>query len=399
MPAPKMPDGSTTRTLRILLTSDDFLPAATGVGVHLNLVAPELARRGHQVTVMTSRQAGQDEQADWRGVRVLRMPSLKVLGFRQALPSRRSIARWLSDLMPDVVHHHYAGLMMRRVVAAAAATGLPQVSTYHFGPEVLCAPWPMRPWRRWIRREMLRAHGAASLVICPSAHCMSCLAAMGLGAPMRHISNPVSFGDAQAADSGPQAGPAGDSTRPGAPFVVLYAGRLAAEKNLIYLIRAFAEFAESHPDGALRIAGQGPQEAALRRACVEHAPPHGPLRVEFLGFLDRAALAREYSACDVFVLPSLTEIQPMAAMEAMSFAKPVILTRALGVADELVRHGDSGFIVDPHDPRDLAQRLATLAKFPALRRAMGEVGRGKAGAFGLERAVDALEEAYRSVCA
>src|SRR5665647_795170 len=59
--------------LSICMVSDDFLPAATGVGVHLKLVAPELARRGHQVCVITSRRKGEPAIEQWQGVTIYRV--------------------------------------------------------------------------------------------------------------------------------------------------------------------------------------------------------------------------------------------------------------------------------------------------------------------------------------
>ena len=74
------------KRLSICMVSDDFLPAMTGVGIHLKLVAPELARRGHQVSVITTRRAGEPEVDQWEGVTIFRVFTLKAYGFYQALP-------------------------------------------------------------------------------------------------------------------------------------------------------------------------------------------------------------------------------------------------------------------------------------------------------------------------
>lgn len=371
-------------SLNICLTADDFLPAATGVGVHLGLVAPELVRRGHRVTVVTTRRAGQPALEHWKGVQVLRMPTFKAYGFYQAVPSRSRLGALLDQLRPDLVHHHYAGLMMRRCVAEAAQRGIPQLSTYHFGAEILTHPWPMRPLRGWVQREMVRVNNLCQMLISPSGNLIKQLAAMGVRVPMRHITNPVAFADT--GNVAPAERPAG--------FVVLYAGRLGPEKNVALLLRAFAQLRKSCPDVALCIAGRGPEDGRLRQLCVTLAIES---QVRFLGFLDHAALARQYAACDVFVLPSLQEVQPLVAMEAMWFGRPIILTSALAAATELVRPGVNGYIVDPADPGELTARLLELQANPPQRQAMGRACLADAQAFRAEAMVDALERAYRDV--
>lgn len=374
-----MPDA-----LRVCMVSDDFVPAATGVGVHLKLVTPELVRRGHDVTVITTRRPGQPEEDDWQGVRVLRMPTLKVFDFYQALPSAHVLRGVLTARQPHVVHHHYLGLMMRRAAAVALQLGLAQVSTYHFGAEILTQPWPLRPLRRWVEREIVRVNNICDLVISPSANLIGQLAALGIHKPIRHVSNPVAFGDL----TGVQ--PVSRS----ADFMVMYAGRLGFEKNIGLLIRAFAALVVDRPNALLWIAGSGPELAMLQRLCETLNIQR---QVRFLGFLSHEALAGYYAACDVFVLPSLREVQPLVAMEAMWFGKPVILTRALAVAAELVDSEGNGFIVHPDDPGELTQRLLQLADQSDLRVAMGRKGRERAELFRPGVAVDALEKAYRDV--
>ena len=223
----------------VCMFSDDFLPAATGVGVHLQLVAPELVRRGYRVSLATTRRRGEPERDEWRGVRLHRVATLKMFGFYQAMPSAATLRALLETEAPDLVHHHYAGLMMRRCAAIAHGMGLRQVSTYHFGPEVLTQPLPMRPLRRQVRAEMVRVNNLCDLVISPSQKLVAGLRAQGITAPITYITNPVAFGDAQ------QVAPAARD----AAFVVLYAGRLGHEKNIGLLISAFGLLLKHQPDG------------------------------------------------------------------------------------------------------------------------------------------------------
>ena len=84
-------------------------------------------------------------------------------------------------------------------------------------------------------------------------------------------------------------------------------------------------------------------------------------------------------------------------MEAMRFARPVIVTSAIVSAAELVEHGVNGYIVDPDSVDDLTNRLRVLAAEPATRASMGEASRLRADAYRPQLVVDATEAAYRDL--
>lgn len=372
--------------LSICMVSDDFLPAATGVGVHIKLVASELTRRGHRVCVITSRRKGEPEVEQWEGVTIYRVFTVKVYGFYQALPSTATVRAILKRAQPDLVHHHYVGFMMRQVCRVAESLKLRQVSTYHFSAEVLTQPLPMRPFRGLIRRLMVSYNNRFDLVIAPSQNLVRQIANEGVQTPVRYITNPVVFGDSAGVVSA-------DRTQ---GFTILYAGRLGVEKNITYLIKAFAALQKSLPTSVLWLAGRGPEASALQSLCSQLEVSE---TVKFLGFLDHPTLARYYAACDVFVLPSIQEAQPLVAMEAMWFGRPVIVTHAIVAAEEMVTQGVNGYIVDPGDVGDLTHRLRQLAAEPATRAAQGEASRRRANAYRPELVVDALEAAYRDLLA
>ena len=374
------------KPLSICMVSDDFLPAATGVGTHIKLLAPELARRGHQICIITSRRKGEAEIEHWEGVTVYRVFTVKAYGFYQALPSGTTVRAILERIKPDLVHHHYVGYMMMRVCAIAESLKLRQVSTYHFSSEVLTQPLPMRPFAGLVRRLLVRYNNRFDLIIAPSQNLARQIAKEGVLSPVRYITNPVVFDDC--------AGVIPAERTPA--FTVLYAGRLGQEKNIAYLIKAFAALLKSVPEAVLWVAGRGPEGPALESLCAQLGVVGS---VKFLGFLDHPTLARYYAACDLFVLPSLVETQGLVAMEAMRFARPVIVTSAIVSATELVEHGVNGYIVDPDSVDDLTNRLQVLASEPATRALMGEASRLRADAYRPELVVDETETAYRDVLA
>ncbi len=373
-----------TASLSVCMVSDDFLPAMTGVGVHIKLIAPELVKRGHKVSVITSRRVGEAEVEQWEGVTIFRVFTVKIYGFYQALPSVAKIRAIFERVQPDIVHHHYVGLMMRTVCGVALSLGLKQVSTFHFSAEVLTQPLPMRPLRPLIRWLMVIYNNRYDLVIAPSSNLGLQIAAEGVRTRVQYITNPVALGDTD--------GIVQVDRR--SPYCVLFAGRLGPEKNVGYLIKAFGRLLRDVPNALLWIAGRGPEGPSLEGLVAQIGIGE---KVKFLGFLDHPTLSRYYASCDVFVLPSVQEAQPLVAMEAMWFGRPVIVTRAIVAAEEMVDHGVNGFIVDPGSLEDLAEHLRTLAMDSELRARMGEASRNRASAYQPALVVGALERSYREL--
>jgi len=146
---------------------------------------------------------------------------------------------------------------------------------------------------------------------------------------------------------------------------IALAGRFSEEKGIETLLDA----ARLVPHVPVRIAGEGPLEAALRA--------DAPANVTFVGQLSKADLGDFYANARACVVPSRWyEAFGLVAAEAMSYAIPVIATRMAGLA-EIVDDGETGFHFPPNDAIALAQRMEQLWANAVLAKAMGESGRRK----------------------
>ena len=145
-------------------------------------------------------------------------------------------------------------------------------------------------------------------------------------------------------------------------------GRLSPEKNVQCLLRAAAILSQQRPGFRLRIAGDGVCLPALRSLAHE-LKIQG--QVTFLGNVnDVPSLLGEAS---VFVLPSLTEGISLTLLEAMARGLPVVATR-VGGNPEVVADGQTGLLVRPDSPEQLASAIGRLLDDPAMARQMGEAG-------------------------
>ncbi|HEY6113107.1 MAG TPA: glycosyltransferase family 4 protein, partial [Gaiellaceae bacterium] len=106
-----------------------------------------------------------------------------------------------------------------------------------------------------------------------------------------------------------------------------------------------------------------------------------------------------YRLFDAFLLPSVNEGTPVSAIEALASGTPVVATRVGGVPD-VVTDGATGFLVEPGDNDAAADRLAQLARDPALRSRLGESGRENVRErYAVDRLVDDVDRLYRSLLA
>jgi starch synthase (maltosyl-transferring) len=152
--------------------------------------------------------------------------------------------------------------------------------------------------------------------------------------------------------------------------IALYVGRLTRQKGVDVLIEAAVRVTAERPDWSLAIVGDGPDRGALASA-VEQQPS---LRaaVRFLG--QRNDVPALLKAADVIVLPSRWEGMPNIILEAMAAARPVVATAVEGSV-ELVRAGETGWLVPPDDAPALAGAVLESAADPECNQRFGRAGR------------------------
>lgn len=166
--------------------------------------------------------------------------------------------------------------------------------------------------------------------------------------------------------------------RAGRDFLLLV-GRMAASERY----KGHDEVLEALPKGArLVVAGEGDDRPRLEARAAELGVAE---RVCFTGFVSEATLAELYRRCVAFVMPSRGEGFGLVYLEAMRAGKPCIAARG-SAAGEIVVDGETGFLLDPDDRRELSTLLSTLLDRPERARRMGEAGRERwQQEFGLER--------------
>lgn len=146
-------------------------------------------------------------------------------------------------------------------------------------------------------------------------------------------------------------------------------GRLSPEKGHRYFVEAFKIVSARYPDIKAVIVGDGQEREALAGTVLRNGLAD---RITLAGYQED--VSSFYQACDMVVLPSLREGMPMAALEAMMFAKPVIASDVGGIP-EVVLDGVTGALVEPQNPAALAEALCGLLRDREKMRELGLAGK------------------------
>jgi glycosyltransferase involved in cell wall biosynthesis len=175
--------------------------------------------------------------------------------------------------------------------------------------------------------------------------------------------------------------------------VVGIVAMLRPEKDHVSFLRAARTVVDELPHARFLIIGDGPIRPELEALCSElKLTPN----VHFAG--SRDDVARLLQAIDVFVLSSVTvECFPISLLEAMACARPAVCS-AVGGIPEMINDGETGYLVPPKDPQQLAARLVKLLQDPLTARRMGRAARARVEAeFDLDRSIAAAQQAIEDV--
>ncbi|HEX9341387.1 MAG TPA: glycosyltransferase family 4 protein [Thermoplasmata archaeon] len=373
--------------MRIAQVAPWFYPHLGGVESHVRALSTELAARGHDVTVVTTRHdPSLPEEESMDGFRVVRVKPRAIVMRTPIAPKMRARLRTLET---DVFHGHFPPpLAAHYATSVAAARGAPSVVTYHCDVEIPSA------FGILLESVYRRSLGASTLDRATKVVVTTRTYAATSRAVWKH--NPAVIPNAVdhrrfRPDVDPSPVRKTLNLSPDEK-VVLLVGRIEPHKG----IEQFIEAARYVPDARFLVAGDGSLLPAMKGLAATFGVDG---RLRFVGRVSEDGLPRLYAACDVFVLPSVSRLEAfgIVALEAMATGKPVVVADIPGVR-EVIENGKEGLLADPLNAQDLAEKIRGLLEDPEARQAMGRRGREKVVAsFGIERVTDQVEALYRSI--
>jgi len=161
------------------------------------------------------------------------------------------------------------------------------------------------------------------------------------------------------------------------PHTILFAGWLNERKGLHRLLEAMPHVLKEFPQAKLTVVGGKVRfgddyEKLLDDIMDQHCFRD---RVTFLGHVQPSAMKEQIHAASVVVIPEQYEnMSPLLMIEAMTMAKPVVISRAGGIPEFIV-DGVTGFLADPLNPKDFAEKIVQVFRSPETAKIMGEKAR------------------------
>ncbi len=369
-----------------------------GPAIHVSSLAAGLEPRGYETTLVAGSLArGEDSMAvlaERLDIPVRTIPELQ----REVSPidDARSVRRMreiIRELRPHILHTHTAKAgAIARAAALVSGAARPAILVHTFHGHVLKGYFdPVRTaFFKKVERSLARVTDA---LVAVSPEVRDELVAAGiaprekfsvirLGIPLEER-----LGDATADLDYRRLYGISESA-----FVVGWVGRMTDVKDTDAVLEIVGAARDRGLEAVLVMVGDGPDRVRLEQLAHDIGIARSTF---FVGY--QPEVAGYYRLFDAFLLPSVNEGTPVSAIEALASGTPVVATRVGGVPD-VVRDGEDGFLFEPGDTDDAAERLALLASDATLRSALGASGRERVlRRYSVSRLVEDVDRLYRSL--
>ena len=366
--------------MNILILVTGFPPQRlAGTELAAYSMAEHLARR-HQVHIITARDKGLPRESIEAGFHIHRLKTVRVPVLGSVLYLIRLIPL-VKRCHPDIVHAQAISPSGLFALALKKLLGMPYV-VWCQGSEVYL---PHRLSRGILRLVLSNADAVITLT-----------------ADMREVVQRLYKREIVTIPNGVELeryqGLPGEKIRQKIGLgveekVALFVGTLRPVKGVRYLIEAMDIVVRENRLARLLVVGDGEERGELENLAKRLGVA---ARISFIGRKPHRDIPDYMAAADVFVLPSLSEGFPLTILEAMAAGLPIVTTRVRGLP-EIIEEGGNGFLVEPRNHQQIAERLLSLFSNDKLAEAMGQSNRDKARGYSWQSIVERLEGLYRGL--
>ena len=368
--------------------TDSYLPIVNGVSTFIHVFTGALERLGHEPTVFTFGRAQNSHSAP----RVIRSPGLPLGRSGYYVAPTYSRRAWSIARSMDVLHAHHPFVAGPLAARLRRQLNKPLVFTNHTRYDYYARVYlPFLPRRQaigllgaWMRRFVRQCD--LIIAVSPSTHTM--LTSLGVEAPIEIIYNGIDL------ERFARATPERRSNLglPADAFVLMYVGRLGAEKNVDMLLEGYAMMRHGAPQAVLALVGDGPHTPRLR----ERASQLGVADcVRFLGMQPYDRIPSLLGAADAFVTASITEGHPMTIIEALAAGQPVLAFDVAGIRETVI-DGENGLLAHV-SAQSLARNMTRVATDAGLRARLSAGARRTAARYEIETTAQRIVEHYEDL--
>ena len=373
--------------MRILVLNHEFPPVGGGGGRAAESICQALAKRGHEIKVLTShfKDLPREEQRD--GYNIIRIPALRTQAFRASFLSMVVYVlsglwaglRLVNLFRPDVVHVHFAVPAGALAWTLSRLTKVPYVLTAHLGDVPGGVPEKTSDWFRWIFPTTRWIWRDASARVAVSEYTRS-LALKHYNEEVLVIPNGIDIdGDNSV------------SIRVNSPPVIVFAGRFMEQKSPLQVIQTLNEIKDI-PWKCVMI-GDGPLMPDVKKAILELGLED---RFILTGWVTPDEVMKQFERSDILFMPSLSEGLPVVGVQALSKGLAIVASRVGGFVD-LVDEDQNGYLIEAGDRDGFKSRLQELLINPSRLLSLRQASLNKAKSFEITQIAEQYEKIFSDV--
>jgi len=325
--------------MRIAMFTNTYVPHVGGVAKSVKTLEDSCREHGHEVRVVAPDFDGAENSPD-----VLRIPAIQNFndsGFSVRIPSPLLIREFIDDFQPDIIHSHHPFLLGDSALREAWKGRIPIVFTHHtlYERYTHYLPGDSDGLKRAAIQLATEYCNLCDMVIAPSRSIAHLLENREVTKPISVVPtgiNTAAFAEGRNGRYRNKLGIPREAT------VIGHVGRLAKEKNLLFLAEAVEACLKDAPDAVFLLVGEGDAHDEMMK--ILSSPDHEH-RVFHPGKQTGDDLTDAYAAIDCFAFSSQTETQGMVLAEAMAACTPVVALDGPGVR-EIMIDGENGILLD-----------------------------------------------------
>jgi len=385
---------NTEKKLNIAMVCDPIGINKSGVVISSLRFSKLLKERGHNVIFIGAKSKEHKEHSYHDGVKAYRYRSLPIPrsnGWYTAFPTIKELKKVFQEEKIDVVHILLPMSGAIVAILAARALKIKVVAHSHSQPENLFMDMPkiIQPTlgKLW-NKYLAWIYGKAELIIYPTEFGRKLLHHLTKKDKVSAVvSNGINLSEFKIKDVGDFHS---RFNIPKDTINILYVGRLFPEKSVDTLIKAIPHIVKEHPKIHIMLLAVGHVRPKIDKLIHNLNIKE---QVTFLGLFNDADKILAYNTGDIFVSPSLAELEGMTVLEAMACGKPIIISDAeMNAAKFFIE--DNGFLFKTKDHIDLADKILKLIKDKDLRKKFGENSLKKVQNYDINKSVEMLEGVY-----
>lgn len=378
--------------MRIAIFTDTYLPQINGVVFSTSTFAKEFEALGHEVLIIAPKIDPISDETDnvWR---FKSMPFPFQTEHRITSPLSRKL-RDFGRQKIDIIHIQTPFFMGHLGQYLGWRHKIPIVHTYHtFWAEYLHY-FPLLPkrWRRQVDLLLLSKNfcNRCQHIVVPSIQIQDTLENYGVTKPISVIPTGIQINRQIDPEKVAQFRHFWDLQPENK--VCIFVGRLGKEKNVYFLLEAFAQIYRQDPQTRLVLVGDGPERAEMQ----DYTNKEGLSKaVIFCGYLGHEDVFVAYTAADLILFPSKTETQGLSLLEGMSIGKPAVCLNALGVK-QLLENEAGGFLTE-ENLADYVGASMRLLQDPALYAQKAIEAKTRASHFSSTQMAGKLLDVYKNL--